>query len=992
MTIGQRRKKLGEMARGNGLGDAYRATLRRLKAQKGNRPGLGLKALMWVLYSERPLRAEELRHALGVEIGSTEMNPETIPALRTLLSSCLGLVKFETSSSTVRLVHFTLKEHLSSDPTCFHSSHSAIAEVCLTYLNFGSVRGLSPTLDSAPSTMPLLEYASFYWGVHAKRGMTESVKLLVLRLLEIIDEHISLQLWGPNGNKGRGYRPDFDGRGGLTEFVEPREPSRLAMLGIIDAIATVFEAGEGGVNAGCLESPSITSEALRGEEAEAKILWGSEGLNPCQSDSQDGGTLLVWATMMGCEGVMKMLLEREDVNPNQALYVDRVMPCLMTPLFVAAVMGREGVVKMLLERKDLDPNKAVSGDGKTPLLYASVLDRDRIVKMLLEREDVNLNQAASENGWTALLGAAIYGRERIVKILLEREDINPDQADREFGRTPLSWAAGNGHEGVVKMLLEREDINPHQADTEHGRTPLVWAAGNGHEGVVKILLDRRDFNLGHTDTKYGRTPLSWAAGRGHEGVVKMLLEEDMNPDQADTEYGQTPLLWAAGGGHEGVVKILLDRRDVNLGHTDTKYGRTPLSWAAVNGREGVVKMLLEREDVNPDHADTEYGLTPLLWAAGGGHVGVVKILLDRRDVNPGHTDTKYGRTLLSCAAGNGYEGVVKMLLEREDVNPDHADTDGLTPLSWAAGGGHEGVVKILLDRRDVNPGHTDTKYGRTLSWAAGNGHEGVVKMLLEREDVNPDQADTEYGLTPLSWAAKNGHEGIVRMLLERNDVLPPTMPDNQNQDPLSLALSRGHDGVARILQQRDDVGSDKANNGGQASLTPSARPADESAVETQFRSPNPDTDATVFNDQPELLPATRDGPLRLLDLRDSISRSGDPGPSARLPLRPQLFCIRPRKLFNHLRKTKIRPDNPPFGLYWCAVIASLISHPALPLLILPFLLLNLFLFRRYSPALGGWWSLGLNVNRHWRENLYIFLYLLFIYISIFIHVFLRLEF
>jgi len=38
--------------------------------QKGNRSILGMKVLMWVLYWERPLMAEELCHAFGVELGS----------------------------------------------------------------------------------------------------------------------------------------------------------------------------------------------------------------------------------------------------------------------------------------------------------------------------------------------------------------------------------------------------------------------------------------------------------------------------------------------------------------------------------------------------------------------------------------------------------------------------------------------------------------------------------------------------------------------------------------------------------------------------------------------------------------------------------------------------------------------------------------------------------------------------------------------------------
>jgi len=46
VTIGQRKKKLNEMAQSNGLSDAYTATLTRLKGQKGNGPVLGMKALM----------------------------------------------------------------------------------------------------------------------------------------------------------------------------------------------------------------------------------------------------------------------------------------------------------------------------------------------------------------------------------------------------------------------------------------------------------------------------------------------------------------------------------------------------------------------------------------------------------------------------------------------------------------------------------------------------------------------------------------------------------------------------------------------------------------------------------------------------------------------------------------------------------------------------------------------------------------------------------
>ena len=482
VTIGQRRKKLEEMARGNGLSDAYTETLTRLKGQKGNKPVLGLKVLMWVLYSERPLRAEELCHALGVEIGSADLDPTNVPASRTLLTSCLGLVTIEASSSIVRLVHFTLQEHLLSNPMLFYNPHATIAEVCLTYLNFGSVRDISPTLREAPSTMPFLEYASCYWGKHTRMEITENVKTLALRLLDRFDEHISAQLLLLHHH---GYGKYYGKMGGPTGFTGLHGASFL-----------------GGV----------------------EIFSGVLGMKEWDINRTDcmGSTALTWAAGKGHQEVVKMLLERGDVNPDQP---DTGYG--QTPLSCAALGGHEGVVKMLLEREEVNPDKPDTKYGQTPLLWA-----------------------------------ANRGHEGVVKILLEREEVNPDQPDPSCDRTPLWWAACNGHEGIARMLLERGNVNPDQPDTFYDLTPLSCAAQGGHEGVVKMLLERGDVNP-DWEFRCGQTPLLWAAEMGHEGVVKMLLGRGVDPNKAGGKHGSTALSWAAQRGHEGVLKTLLERDDVD---------------------------------------------------------------------------------------------------------------------------------------------------------------------------------------------------------------------------------------------------------------------------------------------------------------------------------------------------------------------------------------------------------------------------------------------
>ena len=172
------------MTAGLELGDVYDATISRIKAQDGDKSRLGMTALMWISHAERPPRAYELCHALAVQLGSTDFDVGNIPSMSTLVNCCQGLITVDKEGSTVRLIHFTLQEYLSSRPDIFSKPHSAMAEICLTYLNSQSAKALStdPYLDTRSA--PFLEYCSVYWGVHAKRELSEYGRSLALELLK----------------------------------------------------------------------------------------------------------------------------------------------------------------------------------------------------------------------------------------------------------------------------------------------------------------------------------------------------------------------------------------------------------------------------------------------------------------------------------------------------------------------------------------------------------------------------------------------------------------------------------------------------------------------------------------------------------------------------------------------------------------------------------------------------------------------------------------
>jgi len=192
-TIYRRRERLGKITGGLGLGDAYGATIERIKAQDGDKSRLGITALMWISHAQRPLRADDLCQALAVELGSTNFNFDDIPSITTLVSCCQGLITVDSWASTARLIHFTLQEYLSTSPDIFSRPHATMADIYLTYLNSAQLKAIRA--DCAPdiSEMPFLKYCYLYWEAHARKELSDHARSLALKLLQEWDGHISIK-------------------------------------------------------------------------------------------------------------------------------------------------------------------------------------------------------------------------------------------------------------------------------------------------------------------------------------------------------------------------------------------------------------------------------------------------------------------------------------------------------------------------------------------------------------------------------------------------------------------------------------------------------------------------------------------------------------------------------------------------------------------------------------------------------------------------------
>ena len=430
-TIHRRWKRLGKVANGLVLGDVYSGTIEWIKAQNGDKSRLGMAALMWISHAERPLKVDELCHALAVELGSTDFSAGNVLSVSTLVSSCQGLITVDKEASTVRLIHFTLQEYFSAHPDIFSRPQSVMAEICLTYLNSQQVKALLTAPLWGMRNEPFLEYCSVYWGIHAKKELSDCARSLALELLKEHYGQISTKLLLTQVKNFPLWRFDtcypFSGLHCASFF------------GIVEVVAALIKVGCYDINGedfyGCTP---LSWAAHNGHEEAVNFLLGQGEVNPDKLD-KDGRTPLSYAASCGHEGVVKILLQRDEVNTDKPDNDGR------TPLSRAASNGREGVVKILLGREKVDPDKP-DNDGRTPFSYAA---------------------------WS--------GHEGVVEILLRREEVDPDKPGN-WGQTPLSYAAKYGHEGVVKILLGRQEVNADKPDN--------WAK---HRSRMPLSMDMREW-------------------------------------------------------------------------------------------------------------------------------------------------------------------------------------------------------------------------------------------------------------------------------------------------------------------------------------------------------------------------------------------------------------------------------------------------------------------------------------------------------------------
>jgi ankyrin repeat protein len=531
----------------------------------------GLKLLHWVLFATRPLTLDELRFAIAIKVGTSDLTHQDLP-YASFINSSLGLLTVEGKSDTVRFVHLTFKEYLSDRALqYFPDGHVLLAQTTLTYLNFTALSNESGHMrfTEEGDLYPFFNYAAYQWGDHVREAM-ENTEICDLALAQPFSQLHDLRCL--NGFTGRDY---------LSSHQSPLHEA--CYFGLRLTTVKLLELGHD-VNSRDRRDMTPLQYAISQDMWEAvEILLQSPKININTQDDL-GDTPLHDAMRRTIPiDVAKLLLRHPAIQINLQNQNGE------TPLHLSVEQGPEVSVSLLLHHPDIQVN-VVDEFGKTPLHLAIEANQPQIINHLLSHSDTDVNYC-DRRGWTALTRAVLDGNTELVQMLLAREDVDiqaskvtePEVLESYYhdqvmklphnlllclGLTSLSlWgAADSGDRDTVLALLQARhsslQLNAHYGS--HERTALHVAALSGHVKIVELLLQQHDIDVNATDCD-GRTALIIAANAGQCAVVEILLQHtDVKVNVFDSN-GWTALTCSVDEGHADIVRMLLAHKDIDIG-------------------------------------------------------------------------------------------------------------------------------------------------------------------------------------------------------------------------------------------------------------------------------------------------------------------------------------------------------------------------------------------------------------------------------------------
>jgi ankyrin repeat protein len=585
--------------------------------------------LQLLVFSERPMRIEEIVDAIAVNI---DANLRFDPANR--MPEPSEVTRYYSSLVTVQneelhLSHFSVKEYLTSDlldkdyARDFQETNAraSLARVCVSYL-LHLDEDIQVTQDV--DNYSLAKYSARYWMDHAAatKGKDKFLRRLVMEFFGAGNFARNSQ-W-PFLNCCRLYRPD-----------RPSDSEKIAGENIPTPL---YYASFGGLAdvVQCLLDHRIdpnTQSGLYGNALQAASGQGHEPIirllleRNADINAQGGywGTALIAAARGGHVNVVHLLLDKGANMRTQGSYYGNALQA-------AAARGHTEVCKVLIDRgADVNAHGGFYGHA---LQAASFGEKDWSFSLIRETTNCEeygatvhllLERGANPNSpggvYASFLRPIDIGEEQSRSLYLLFDEDSKMSYEGRFYANALQAASGEGLVDIVQLLLDKgADVNTQWGFCTTG-LPIPRSGERFIENVEVIIRGNANVFNGGT---YCSNALEAASRAGHEKIVRLLLDRDANVNASDRDSENVPPVLrfkSVDMSGYGYARVRNGSRYAYYNHMNC------LQAAAERGKENVVRIL---RDNGADMDITGEHVSKALWAASvHGHENIVDLLLHR---------------------------------------------------------------------------------------------------------------------------------------------------------------------------------------------------------------------------------------------------------------------------------------------------------------------------------------------------------------------------
>ncbi len=565
--------RLGELS--DHLEDVYDETVERLYAQEKENVESAEQILEWLLHAARPLKVNELLHALAVvDNDETDFDEGRLLTPDDIEDVCKGLVVIEQGSSEVQLVHHTAQEYFKKKADkLFPKAPETMTKSCIKYLEYTRfARRFEEHRDIHNITKenPFLRYAIDNFGRHSNDAAGFGIERIV-KLLRDRNHHDCI-----TQVKNNTKHTHIPGRDPLYTPLYT-----ATMYNLPKAVKLLLEKGES-VNSQSCQAQTAIHEAAYNHRLE--ILDMLLAADPPQD------------------------LGKKDHNDNILLHAVAVGNCI-------------DAAKVVLQRKSDNINHQ-NTKGDTPLHDAASYGSLEIAQLLIDAgADLNISNRMSQSA----IHGAIWGRKPKETIQLLLKAYHPNYISQDFfGVSPLHAAAAVDFKDEIELIV-KTCPGAISRVTYEGKSALHDAAEKGCATAVETLI-KLGTSVNLVDKK-SRTALWWAMSRSHEKVANILLDVGADPSIDCPNYS---LAFEASKNTPALVKRLLN--DKRFNYTADNHDEVTCLHHATWIKSNDVAMLYLEHDMAREgklvNATNEYGSTPLHDAAWVDNVQMVRLLLE----------------------------------------------------------------------------------------------------------------------------------------------------------------------------------------------------------------------------------------------------------------------------------------------------------------------------------------------------------------------------